>query len=106
MLSDQKDEIAALHACLGRLENGESTEIIISDLPIAQSRLRVGFSAKPEATGITVSKDGKNLFVALTTNDWLSMCGKLEPFLAQQSGFVWLYESKFYSLLFTTDGYW
>jgi hypothetical protein len=106
LLSDEKDEIAALCAVICTLGNAESTGAIISDLPMSQSRLKLTFSANNGAAGIRVSKDTKDLSVELSTEAWLSVCGKLEPFLARQSGFAWLYESKFNSLLFTTDGYW
>jgi hypothetical protein len=106
LFSDEKSEIEMLHSKLLKLATHEQTEEIISNLPISKSKIKLIFKAKNSDSGIIVSKDKKEISVGLSNETWLQACEKLNPFLLQQTGFTWLYESKTNCLLFTTDGYW
>jgi hypothetical protein len=106
LFSDQKSEIELLHSNLLKLAFNETNEETISTLPISKSKIKLTFKAEKSESGIIVSKDKKEISVGLLNQTWLQACEKLKPFLLQQTGFAWLYESKSNCLLFTTDGYW
>jgi hypothetical protein len=106
LFSDQKDEIELLQSCLMKLSNSELNEVNISDLSISNSRIKLILRLCKTDEGIKISKDKKEFNVELSNESWLEMAEKLNPFVINQNGFTWLYESKSMFLLFTTDGYW
>jgi hypothetical protein len=106
LYSDQRNEIEMLQSRLMKFGAGEIVEEIISNLPISESKIKLTFKTTALDSGITLSKDRKDISVSLTKETWLNLSHKLDPFLVNQTGFTWLYESKTNCLLFTTDGYW
>ena len=106
LLSDQKNEIELLRSYFVKLGTMELEEVTISDLPISNSRIKLMARVCNTGNVIKMSKDKKEFTVEMSTDSWLEMAKKLAPFLIDQTGFAWLYESKSMYLLFTTDGYW
>jgi hypothetical protein len=106
LYSDQRNEIEMLQSRLMKFGAGEIVEEIISNLPISESKIKLTFKTTALDSGITLSKDRKDISVSLAKETWLTLSHKLDPFLVNQIGFTWLYESKTNCLLFTADGYW
>jgi hypothetical protein len=106
LFSGQKDEIELLRSNLMKLSGSELNEVDISGLPISSSRLKLTFKTGKTDIGIKISKDKKEFTVELSSESWLEMAEKLDPFLIDQTGFAWLFESSTIFILFTTDGYW
>lgn len=106
LYSDQLNEITVLQSSIRELADNQKKEQTISNLPISSSKATLVFKMADSDSGIIISKDRKELLVELSKGTWLDICNKLDPFLVDQTGFAWLYESGSNSLLFTTDGYW
>jgi hypothetical protein len=106
LFSGQKDEIELLRSYLMKLNDSELNEVVISDLPISDSKLKLIFRLCKTDRGIKISKDKKEFHVEMSNESWLEMAEKLDPFLIDPTGFTWLYESGSINILFTTDGYW
>lgn len=106
LFSCEKDEIELLRLNILKLGNNESDKVIVSDLPISASKQRLTFKLNEKDKGIGMSKDKRDFVVELCSESWLEMAEKLKPFLANQEGFAWLYDSMPLHMLFTTDGYW
>jgi hypothetical protein len=107
LLSDQVDEIKLLRDTVLKLGNSEIDEINISDLPISKSsNVKLIFRVCKSDSGVTINKNMREYIVSLSHESYLEMAEKLAPFINVQTGYAWLYESKTFYVLFTTDGYW
>jgi hypothetical protein len=106
LFSDQQDEIELLRSYFLKLNSTEMHEVTLSDLPGFISRIKLVARIGKTDEGIKISKDRKEFIVEMSNESWMEMANKLDPFLIDQTGFAWLYESKTIFMLFTTDGYW
>jgi hypothetical protein len=106
LLSDQIDEIKSVRNCFVALGSSEINEITVSDLPISDSKVKVIFKVCKSGFGVIISKDKREFTINLSNVSYSDMADKLNHLLPIQNGFTWLYESKTFYILFTTDGYW
>jgi hypothetical protein len=106
LFSDQKNDIESLLSSLLKLSTSELNEVTLSDLPHFISRIKLNARLSKIDEGIKISKDRKEFNVEMSNESWRKMTEKLGPFIIDQTGFTWLYESKTIFMLFTTDGYW
>jgi hypothetical protein len=102
----EKAEIEFLQSCLNKLTIHEKTEVNISELPISQTDIRVLFRWNKLDLGMRINRTKTEFILELAEESWLEIMEKLDPFLENQSGYTWLYNSSLIHMLFTTDGEW
>jgi hypothetical protein len=106
LYSDQVDEIKLLQDTILKLGNSEIHEVNISELPVSKTNIKLIFRLCDSDSGVTTNKNGREFIVSLSNESYLEIAEKLVPFINVQTGYAWLYESRTFYILFTTDGYW
>jgi hypothetical protein len=106
LYSDQVDEIRLLRDYLLKLSISEINEVTISDLPIFLSKVKLVLTLCKSDAEVSISKNRDEFNISLLKESFMEMAEKLAPIVNDPTGYTWLYESKTFYLLFTTDGYW
>ncbi len=106
LYSDQVDEIKAVRDYLLKLGNSEINEVTVSELPGFQSKVKLVLTSCQSDPRVSISKNKNEFTISLSNESYLEMADKLSPIVNDPTGYTWLYESRTFYLLFTTDGYW